>query len=128
MPAGLKHFPTLILLTLVSACATVNESKPADSDPDIAISSEAKAFEMKCETDLAMVLTLLDKQEKITEPFTVETVLVPLNELQIALSNGARLASTYKSVHPDPDLRKVATDCLVKYSDIGTQLSLSRAT
>jgi thimet oligopeptidase len=132
MSANLKQLLALILTALLSTCATIDESKTddsiTDSNANLTISADAKAFEKKCQTDLAKISALLRKQEKIAEPLTVKTVLVPLNELQIALSNGARLSSTYKSVHPDPDLRKVATDCLVKYSDIGTQLSLSRAT
>jgi thimet oligopeptidase len=132
MPVNVNQLLALSLTALLSACAAVNQSKPAASspaaEPTSTISSEARVFEKKCETDLANASDLLRKQEEIPEPFTVETVLVPLNELQIALSNGARLASTYKSVHPDAELRKVASDCLVKYSDLGTRLSLSRPT
>jgi thimet oligopeptidase len=122
----------LVLVTLLTACTTVKQISSVDESVDAEttsrISTETSAYALQCEAELMAISALLRQQEEITEPFSVETVLVPLNNLQISLSNGARLASTYKSVHPDPDLRKAATDCLVKYSDIGTQLSLSRAT
>ncbi len=122
----------LTFLCLLAACTTVPQTKLEDkavdleAEPDAAISIKARAYQVRCETELKTVAAMLLELEKISTPFTVQTVLEPLNSLQISMSNGARLASTYKSVHPDPDLRKVATDCLVQYSDIGTQLSLSR--
>jgi thimet oligopeptidase len=116
----------LALSCIISACTStqVISTDKAGSAPLISV--KAQAYERQCNESLNKVTLLLNKQEQIQPPFSIDSVLVPLNNLQISLSNGARLASTYKSVHPDPDLRKVATDCLVKFSDIGTQLSLSR--
>jgi len=116
----------LVLSSIISACTTTQRISTDGTASSPALSVKAQTYERQCKESIKNVTLLLNQQEGIQAPFTVDSVLVPLNNLQISLSNGARLASTYKSVHPDHELRNVATECLVQFSDIGTQLSLSR--
>ena len=87
---------------------------------------EVVQFQAQCEADYEHAQSLFKKLEKEAGPKTVETVLVPLNELWLAIDRSANLASIYQQAHPDPQVRKIAEEYDQKFSNLETEIQLSR--
>ena len=63
--------------------------------------TEADQFKAQCEADFQQANSLFEKLEKSTGPQTIETVLVPLNDLWLAMDRSGNLAAIYQQAHPD---------------------------
>jgi thimet oligopeptidase len=104
----------IFLLTLFVLTAQVNTITEADQ------------FKTQCEADFQQAKSLFEKLEKSAGPQTIETVLVPLNDLWLAMDRSGNLAAIYQQVHPDAQIRKIAEDYDQKFSRLETEIQLSR--
>ena len=65
----------------------------------------ADGYREECEKELAEANAIFQSLEKLEGPKTIETVLVPLNELEVVLSKTASKASLFYNVHPSQEVR-----------------------
>ena len=96
------------------------------SDQTTDLSSEAVAFKTQCEKDLSAAKSAFEALENYRGPITMETVLVPYNNIWIAMDKSYNLSSVYQAVHPDPGVREVAAICEQDFSKLVTEINLSR--
>lgn len=92
----------------------------------VSTQTEADQFKAQCETDFQQAREQFEKLEKLTGPKTMETVLISLNNLWLAMDRSANLAGIYQQAHPDPKIREIATDYDQKFSNLETEIQLSR--
>jgi thimet oligopeptidase len=83
----------------------------------VSVNPEAAQFQAR---------SLFENLEKLTGSQMVETVLVPLNELWLTMDRSANLAGIYQQAHPDPQIREIAADYDQKFSNLETEIQLSR--
>lgn len=110
-----RQSPATTEATTASPAAQM-PSKQAPSDP----------WQADCDSDIATIKADLAKLESWPGPFSEETVLDPLNELETRIADGVNFASLMENVHPRTELRDHASACTTAYADLATQLSLSR--
>jgi Zn-dependent oligopeptidase len=79
-----------------------------------------------CKTDIARIENDIATLEALPPPYSVATVLAPLNAIELKIADGASFASLMENVHPEARVREQAADCTTRYSDLATRLSLSR--
>ena len=85
--------------------------------------TEADQFKAQCEADFQQANSLFEKLEKSTGPQTIETVLVPLNDLWLAMDRSGNLAAIYQQAHPDAQIREIAEDYDQKFSKLELKFS-----
>jgi thimet oligopeptidase len=79
-----------------------------------------------CEATLNDAQARFEALEAFDGEPTRESLLEPLNDLFIAFEAGARRASLWNNVHPDPDMRAAADECQRDFSRLSTEIGLSR--
>ena len=87
----------------------------------------AKELESRDRERLARANELLAQLEAAQAPFTVATVLAPLNELHVELSNINAEAGIYTAMHPDKDVRDAAERLQRESIDLGQRALQSKA-
>ena len=100
------------------------ESKGQQSE--LKLSAEAMEFRKSCMADVDSVKKSMHELESLKGEKTVESVLVPLDDISRLLDRAGSKASLYRNVHPDPSVRQVAELCEQEVSKVGTDLGLSR--
>ncbi|MFT5349486.1 MAG: thimet oligopeptidase [Planctomycetota bacterium] len=88
--------------------------------------SPARIFQQECHKHLAKSRALFHSITTYQGAKNVETILLPLNELEIVIEQGANKAQLFYNVHPNPEVRDVAEKCEQDFSKLITQISLSR--
>ncbi len=143
MPLALKPLlPLLIATPLLLACNQAAENGPRPQNDIVAAthvaeqdraagaqpsrSPTAEDFRRQCDARLARLDSAISELEAAAAPFTVDSVLAPLNRIQTELLDSAGLAGLFEAVHPDAAVRDVAGDCTTAFSDIGSRIALSR--
>src|SRR5690554_6489599 len=142
MPSALKPLLSLLIATpLLLACSPGAESGPqpqhsvspghaAEQDQTLEVqpvlSATAEDFRRQCDARLAELDSAIGKLESAAPPFTVDSVLAPLNQIQITLLDSSARAGLFEAIHPDAAVRDVAGDCTSAFSDIATRIALSR--
>ena len=86
----------------------------------------AEQLEARDRARLDRAKTLLAQLEATKAPFTVGSVLAPLNELHIELSNVAAEAGIYTAMHPDKAVRETAERMQRDAIDLGQQALQSK--
>lgn len=89
-------------------------------------SKQAVAYQKTCDAALDSARKMVASLEAIEGERTVETALVPLNDLWMTIDSGMNRAGLYSAVHPDPSLREVAEGCELEFRKVVTNLGLSR--
>ena len=87
----------------------------------------AEQLEHRDREGLARATALLAQLEATAAPFTVATVLAPLNELHVALSNITAEAGIYTAMHPDKAVRDTAERMQRESIDLGQRALQSSA-
>ena len=87
----------------------------------------AEALERRDRERLERATALLAQLEATRPPFTVTTVLQPLNELHVELSNITAEAGIYTAMHPDTAVRDVAERMQRESIDVGQRALQSAA-
>lgn len=85
-----------------------------------------ESYKAECELELAQSTEIFRKLEKLDGPKTVETVLLPLNELELILSKSASKASLFYNVHPSEKIRDIAENQQQEITRLYNEISLSR--
>ena len=88
-------------------------------------SPAAQDYQRECQAQLAEAQDRLAKLEQV-KTSSSSTVLEPLNDLWILLDAAMNRAGLYRNVHPDVELRNVANVCEQQFSQVVTNLGLSR--
>lgn len=84
------------------------------------------AYQNQCESSLTKSATLLKRILNNKAPKTIQTVLEPLNEIDILMDSAWNKASVYANAHPEKSVRDLADHCSQKFSQFYTEISLSR--
>ena len=115
------------LSACVSPRVTAERALEAPSKASNSTDSElSTAYTRDCNEGLTAVKARLAALETRTGPATVDSVLVPLNEMLMAIDHGVNTAGLYASVHPNKEVRDAADICEKGYSKVITELWLSR--
>jgi len=86
----------------------------------------AQALTERCNAEIKLASAKLDALEKMQPPYTVASVLVPLNELGIAMAGGFGASSLYVNLSPLTEVRSAGQGCEQAWNELSTRLGLSR--
>ncbi len=127
---------TLTFLLASIACAACAQQDDATGNTEMTV-TESKAkqveqlavadFRQTCEDSLAEARGLFEQMEQSPDTKSVESLLVPLNDLFVKLDLGANKSSLYAVVHPDEEIRTAAEECEQGFSKLDTDISVSRS-
>ena len=124
----------VVTAILLIGCSQKNKEEISFRDTDSSISTALDGWNYKIEpSDLAQICddvlnsskNMLKKiEDDISNP-TLSSVFIPYDEMG---KNLQKIQHVWymKSVHPDAELRNVATECAQKYSSFATEVNLSR--
>ena len=124
----------LVTAILLNGCSQKNKEEISFTDTDSSISTALDGWNYKIEpSDLAQICddvlnsskNMLKKiEDDISNP-TLSSVFIPYDEMG---KNLQKIQHVWymKSVHPDAELRNVATECAQEYSSFATEVNLSR--
>ena len=84
----------------------------------------ADQFALLCESLIEKAKVKFKRLENDTSPATLENVFGQYDEIS-AIMQQVQQSWYLKAVHPDETIRKAATDCSVKYSDLFSGFSMS---
>ena len=124
----------VVTAILLIGCSQKNKEEISFTDTDSSISTALDGWNYKIEpSDLAQICddvlnsskNMLKKiEDDISNP-TLSSVFIPYDEMG---KNLQKIQHVWymKSVHPDAELRNVATECAQKYSSFATEVNLSR--
>ena len=109
--------PGLVLLCL---CAITSPSLAAlDNQP-------AEQFEKECRQSLEASSRQFETIISLQGTKTASRVLEPLNDLEVLIDRGYSKAQLYYNVHPLAEVRSVAEKCAQDFSELITNITLSR--
>jgi thimet oligopeptidase len=86
----------------------------------------AEQLESRDRARLERAERLLEQLAAVTAPFTVASVLAPLNELHVELSNVSTEAGIYTAMHPDRSVRETAERMQRESIDLGQRALQSK--
>ena len=124
----------VVTAILLIGCSQKNKEEISFTDTDSSISTALDGWNYKIEpSDLAQICddvlnsskNMLKKiEDDISNP-TLSSVFIPYDEMG---KNLQKIQHVWymKSVHPDAELRNVATECAQAYSSFATEVNLSR--
>lgn len=117
-------------ITGCSSTAPGPKPSPDEGTPMSSLSPAANAYQQECDTELEAArrafAALEERASKPESGASVDTVLVPLNELWIIIDRGMNRAGLFSAVHPDESVRAVADSCEQEFRKIVTDLGLSK--
>jgi len=90
------------------------------------IQNDPADYQKTCETELAQAGKIFHDLEKLSGPKTIESVLVPLNEMEIILGNSSGKAGLFYNVHPSQEIRDIAEKHEKNLTKLYSEISLSR--
>lgn len=105
--------------------ASATASNIATSPGREASSPPASEWVRDCTSDIREIEKHIVALESLEGPFTIASVLEPLNTIELRIADGASFASLMENVHPDSSVREHAGQCTTAYTDLSTRLSLS---
>lgn len=115
MKPNLKSLFFTSLVFCFSFCVQAEELSPA-----------AQRYRDQCRADLETIRGLFHQLENVSGEKTIETILKPLNNLDILIGNSANKASLYYNVHPDAAVREVAEKQEQAITELVSEINLSR--
>lgn len=121
-----------LIAVLINGCSAKNEpAEPATNEKISEASATDSAtpdnpWVRDCAATIEAIETDIRALEGRDGPYTVETVLTPLNAIEKRIADGASFAGLMENVHPDSEVRAKASECTTAYSDLATRLSLSK--
>ena len=128
------RFAVALLCLVATGCAP-ESSPPAETAtataseppaPTVDAPSEAESYASACDARAVEARRMLAALEKQDGPTTVETVLVPYNELLVVIFDGEQDASLINNVHPDASVRDAAGRCEQTLAGVDAERLLSR--
>ena len=86
----------------------------------------ADAYREEGQKELAEAISIFHSLEKLEGQKTIETVLVPMNQLEVVLSKTASKASLFYNVHPSQEVRDIAENQQMELTKLYSEINLSR--
>ncbi len=86
----------------------------------------AESYRVECKQELAQAAELFQTLESLDAPKTIESVLLPLNELERVLSKSASKAGLFYNVHPSEEIWEIAETQQQDITRLYNEISLSR--
>ncbi len=86
----------------------------------------AESYREECKQELAESVEIFQFLEQLDGPKTIDSILIPLNELELVLSKSASKASLFFNVHPDSEIREIAENQQLEITKLYNEISLSR--
>ena len=90
------------------------------------VQNNPEAFRKACEQELTDATHIFHSLEKLDGEKSIDSVLVPLNELEVILEKTASKASLFYNVHPNPEIRDLAENQQQEITKLYSEISLSR--
>src|SRR6266542_2545378 len=84
-------------------------------------------LEARSRTRLARAESLLRQLESTSAPLTRDSVIIPLNDLQVELHNLMGECGIYIAMHPDPEVQRLAEKLQREANELGQRQLQSRA-
>jgi thimet oligopeptidase len=109
----------MLFMAITVSC--VGYRPPAERAPE----DRSIQYESEWRAKLAAGKRLFRDLERRDGPMTVETVLVPLNDIEILISNGTGLGALYARSHPDRAMRESGERAEQAFASLGLEISLS---
>lgn len=137
-PGLAKNVLICLSLITISACDTQNadnQAKPPLS-PQPSVSSatslapystniNSEQFSSACSEQLTIAKQQFAALQDQPQPYTIETMLRPLDDLYISINNQLGISYLLNHVHPDEDLQNAADQCVQDFSRLLTDMGLS---
>ncbi|MDD4871051.1 MAG: Zn-dependent oligopeptidase [Kiritimatiellae bacterium] len=108
-------------IAMAAGCSLFNNDRHDN------ITGEAIVYQKETINDIDAIRTLFKKIENSTGKKTVDSVFVPLNELDILIDKTANKASLFYHVHPNAEIRTIAEKSEQEIAKLATDISLSRS-
>lgn len=89
-------------------------------------SLEATLFEKECAENLAGARRLFVQLTAHQGVKNLDSILRPLNDLEVAIDRGYNRAQLYYHVHPEETVREAAGKCEQDFNELVTEITLSR--
>jgi thimet oligopeptidase len=122
--------PAVALIALVSCKSTDAEPDAKETRTMIAgeavIQNTPETYEAVCKDELEKAEALFRSLENSEGDQTIESVLVPLNQMEAILEKSAGKASLMYNTHPDQAIRDIAQNQQQELTKLYTDISLSR--
>ncbi len=117
----MKSIPliTAVVLMFLTGCQHTRKN-------EVKVQNDPLEYSETCKTELAQSEAIFLRIEQLEGPKTVESVLVPLNELELILSKSASKASLCYNVHPSQEIRDIAENQQKELTKLYNEISLSR--
>lgn len=80
----------------------------------------------QCSQQLINASSSFKTLENLQPPFTVSTLLKPVDQLLIDIDNDTGMTYLLNNVHPDTDLQAAADSCIQDFSNLLTEIGLSK--
>jgi thimet oligopeptidase len=90
------------------------------------VQNDPAGYKNSCEEELANVKKIFQTLEEIKGAKTVESVLVPLNDMEAILERSSGKASLFYNTHPNEEIRDIAENQQKELTKLYTDISLSR--
>jgi thimet oligopeptidase len=87
--------------------------------------SEADTYRTECSNQLVRATELFENLARTTGPKTIDSVLLPMNELEVLLNKSASKASLFYNVHPVKEIRALAETQQKELTKLHNEISLS---
>lgn len=113
-----KHSILIFMAGLAMSCAST--SKPTTVESPLSI-----AYDREWQAELAEAQSQFEQLAKLTGPMTVETVMVPLNDLEFLLYKGSYMAGLNTNVQPDEAMRASGEQAEQAFAKLSTDIGLS---
>ncbi len=126
----------LLLITasiIISACQNPvtgdhNNNSRTHSSEQGNFQSGLTASELtdQCSQQLANANNSFKTLENLQPPFTIDTLLTPVDQLLIDIDNDTGMTYLLNNVHPDTELQAAADTCIQDFTNLLTKIGLSK--
>jgi thimet oligopeptidase len=116
----LRNLSLFIFALIFITCAGLQTGTQTDAGTVV------QTYEKTWNAQLTQAQELFKQLESYEGPQTVESILVPYDELQIITFGGLTTANLQSNVHPDPAMRTSAEAAMQAFSNLLTDIGLSR--
>jgi thimet oligopeptidase len=125
----------LLITTSIILSACQNPANDDNSDHFTTYSPKQDHFQSgltaselaeQCSRKLDQANTRFNILESLPPPFTVDSLLKPVDQLLIDIDNDTGMTYLLNNVHPDTNLQTAADTCIQDFSNLLTEIGLSK--
>ena len=134
----MKKLVTGLTLLALAACQTQDLAKTNTPSTDAASSAPtaslagyqnsltAEQLGERCEIALASARADFQQFEALPPPYTIDSLLKPVDRLFAAISNNTGMPYLLNNVHPNGELQASADTCVQEFTKLATDIGLSK--